>query len=78
VELAVEESMPYHICSCTRCGHSWKPRRASRPVFCPRCRSKEWGGVVAVEVGPDDPEFLESMEWVLKTYHEMFKTLADR
>ena len=27
---------------CTRCEHSWVPRRSNPPKTCPRCRSPYW------------------------------------
>mgnify|MGYP006310310171 CR=1 len=29
-------------CECLRCGHTWVPRVAGRPVSCPRCKSYKY------------------------------------
>ena len=28
--------------ACLRCGHTWKQRKAARPINCPVCKSPKW------------------------------------
>ncbi|MGH7148547.1 MAG: hypothetical protein ACREIJ_11705, partial [Nitrospiraceae bacterium] len=36
------ESGVLHQQTCLRCGNTWWPRRLSKPVRCPRCKSSYW------------------------------------
>ena len=27
---------------CVRCGHTWTPRKQTRPVQCPNCKNAQW------------------------------------
>lgn len=36
------ESAVLHQQTCLRCGNIWWPRRLSKPVRCPRCKSHYW------------------------------------
>lgn len=33
-------TLPHY--ACLRCGHSWLPRIATRPIRCPGCKSPYW------------------------------------
>ena len=28
--------------TCLKCGHTWVPRIATRPLTCPKCRQSGW------------------------------------
>lgn len=30
---------------CTRCGHTWYPRRSTPPGICPKCKTPYWNRV---------------------------------
>jgi predicted Zn-ribbon and HTH transcriptional regulator len=30
------------VLKCSRCGHSWYPRRPVQPTICPKCKSPYW------------------------------------
>jgi predicted Zn-ribbon and HTH transcriptional regulator len=32
--------LPTH--TCTRCGHTWIPRKDGKPAECPACKSRNW------------------------------------
>ena len=36
------ESTVLHQQTCLRCGNTWWPRRLSKPLRCPRCKSAYW------------------------------------
>ena len=36
------ESAVLHQQTCLRCGNTWWPRRLSKPIRCPRCKSPYW------------------------------------
>ncbi len=36
------KTMTVRIRTCTRCGHTWTPRKPIKPIECPRCKSVRW------------------------------------
>jgi predicted Zn-ribbon and HTH transcriptional regulator len=34
---------------CKRCGHEWIPRKETKPVRCPKCKSPYWDKVKIVK-----------------------------
>lgn len=42
--------------NCKRCNHSWLPRKESKPVVCPSCRSPYWDKERQVKKGGKNNE----------------------
>jgi len=36
--------------TCTRCTHSWTPRRTQSPKVCPECKSPYWNKKRRIEI----------------------------
>jgi len=37
-----ERHIPVMYLYCTKCGHTWIPRKETIPRCCPRCKSYDW------------------------------------
>ena len=37
-----DDDVKLPVLSCTRCGHTWIPRRPEPPKVCPKCKSPYW------------------------------------